>query len=359
MSAPRPNRSAIAVYSLWAAFSLLMIVISIQDSFYDTRIRWWQPILWDGSSLLVATVWFIHRRRTLHRYRHYLDQPAKWMGAQLKRLPLTAIVFVGVVYGIRHAAYYLLGMTYEHEPWAFVFIYESIKLALYFGLWLGILFSVDSYAQWQEQREHLLAAQSALAEAQLSQLKAQLQPHFLFNALNTISSLMHSNVDRADRLLASVGDLLRLSLQTGEREFVSLEQELQLLKLHSQIMQERFEDRLNVSWNVSEAALSASIPSLLLQPLLENAFKHGVERSRKTEAVSVDAKVIGDRLSVNVYNSGSTLAADAPSTTNGIGIRNCRERLRVLYGDDATLLLAKEDNGVKASIDIPFRAFAS
>ncbi len=170
---------------------------------------------------------------------------------------------------------------YRHEPWPDLFVYESVKLVLFGNLWLGIIFGFNSFALWRSQREQLLQIQKSLAETQLLHLQSQLRPHFLFNALNTVSSLMHSDPARADRMLVRLGDLLRASLQVERRELSPMQEELQLLELYAQIMQERFVGRVNLSWDIDARTLRAAVPSLLLQPLLENAFKHGVEKSQQ------------------------------------------------------------------------------
>jgi LytS/YehU family sensor histidine kinase len=210
--------------------------------------------------------------------------------------------------------------------------------------------------QWQAQRRRFLELQKTLAEAQLAQLKSQLRPHFFFNALNTISALMHVDVARADRLLARLADLLRVSLQSGDQEITSLRDELHTLELYAQIMQERFADRVTLAWRVDDGALEASVPSLLLQPLLENAFKHGVERSIGPVNIEIAAQRDGEQLRLTVSNTGSTLAA---GYRDGIGLRNCRERLNVIYGDKASLDLVAEVDGVAARIVMPLRGKAA
>jgi LytS/YehU family sensor histidine kinase len=232
-----------------------------------------------------------------------------------------------------------------------VLIYETLKIGLFMSLWLGITFGFESFARLQLERERSLAIQKMLADAQLSQLKAQLQPHFLFNTLNTISSLMFTDVAQADRLLARVGDLLRASLQAGRQNLTSLREELRLLELYAQIMQERFGDRAVLLWEVEDGTANAIVPSLLLQPLLENAFKHGVERSRGRETVRVAARRLDDQLHVTIHNTGSSLPA---TPGDGIGVQNCRERLRVLYGGRASLELAADATGVQAHVVIPY-----
>jgi two-component system, LytTR family, sensor kinase len=178
----RPSRHPSAVlYLLWGFFCALMIIVALRDYFRGGGRRWWEPVLWEGSSMLFATGLLIAQQRGGRKYSVYVGEPARWFGHHLKWL--------------------LLGETYRHESWAFVFPYEAIKLGLFACLWLGVIFSFDSYARVQEQQRRVLMMQRSLSEARLSQLSAQLRPHFFFNVLNTISALMHLDVARADRLL--------------------------------------------------------------------------------------------------------------------------------------------------------------
>jgi len=341
-----------ALFGLWTLFWLLMIVIAVQDEHGDARILWWEPILWEGSSCLVATFWLVLERRASDRWNEYLADPWRWFAKHLAWMPAIAVTFIVAIYGIRHGVYALTSETYEHESWSYIFFYESVKLVLFAGLWLGIIFGLESFARWREEREQLLTLQKHLAESQLAQLKAQLQPHFLFNALNTISSLMQVDIERADRLLTQLADLLRSSLQASARDVTSLREELKLLDLYAQIMQQRFAGRVHLAWNVADDALEAQIPTLLLQPLLENAFKHGVERSREPVSIEIAADRQGQDLRVAISNSNSSLSA-TPST--GIGLRNCRERLQLLFGAHAGLQLLQEGDGVTARLSIPFQ----
>jgi len=347
---PGSNR---ALFALWGLFWLLMVVVALQDDLGNDDIRWWEPVLWEGSSCVVATFWLLMERRAAHRWDEYLAQPWRWFARHLVWLPAIAVTFVVAIYSIRHGVYALTSETYEHESWPYLLVYESVKLVLFAGLWLGIIFGLASFERWRQQREQLLTLQKHLAESQLAQLKAQLQPHFLFNALNTISSLMQVDVERAVRLLTRLADLLRASLQASARDLTSLREELKLLELYAQIMQERFAGRVTLTWEVAEDALDAEVPALLLQPLLENAFKHGVERSRDPVAIRVAAERRGDELLVTIHNSDSSLPV-TPST--GIGLRNCRERLELLYGARASLRLEPDDNGVTARLAIPYRS---
>lgn len=346
------SRPDMALYFLWAMFWLLMLAVGVQDYVRNGGTRIWQPLLWEGTSLAVATFWIVLQRRADRRYAIYLDRPLVWIGQHSKWLPLVVLTFVPAVYGMRHGVYALLGERYTHEAWSNVLFYESIKLILFYGLWIGLIFGFDAFARTQEQRQRLLALQKSLAEAQLAQLKAQLRPHFFFNALNTISALMQVDVPRADRLLSRLADLLRATLQWGDQETTSLREEMRMLELYAQIMQERFADRVALTWNIDSAALGGTIPALLLQPLLENAFKHGVERSRDAVRIQIEARRDGEQMRIAIRNSGPVLG---PDRQEGVGLRNCRERLSVLYGDAAKLQLTQLPDAVEASVTLPWQ----
>jgi LytS/YehU family sensor histidine kinase len=163
---------------------------------------------------------------------------------------------------------------------------------------------------------------------------------------------MHLDVVRADRLLARLGDLLRGTLESTAQDLVPLRQEIRLLELYAQIMLERFEDRATLHWHVDEGALAGTVPSFLLQPLLENAFKHGIERTRNPVRVEVAARREAERLVMIVSNTGSGLPTEV---REGIGLRNCRERLRMIYGETAVFSLSADDGMVRAYVSLPWR----
>ena len=342
--------SARILPALWAAFWLLMISASLQDAMRNPRIRWWEPVLWEGSSALVATGWMLLAVKVRARYAIYLDRPLAWFGHYLRWLPLAAVTFVTAVYAIRHGVYALAGRPYEHAGWAFIFVYETVKLILFTGLWLGILFGVDTHGQWQQQRNRLLQTQRALAEAQLAHLQGQLRPHFLFNALNTVSALMHTDVERADRLVARLSDLLRISLRSGGSEMIPLAEELRTLALYTDVMRERFRDRVTLEWHADPELDAAPVPALLLQPLVENVFKHAVERTLMPVHVVISTQREGDLLVLTVRNTGSSLP---PSFDEGVGLRNGRERLGIIYGGAASMVIRNEADGVTAIVTLP------
>jgi len=346
-----PPKTLVTLWALWAAFWLLMIGVAIEDQLRNPLTRWWEPILTEGSSMLVSTGWMWLAVRVHGRRAPYLDKPLIWFASYLRWLPLVCIMWIAAVYAIRYGAYAAAGRTYEPSgSWGFVVVYESLKVTYNSGLWLGVLFGIDSYAQWQLQWRRLLQTQKALAEAQLARLQGQLRPHFLFNALNTVSALMHTDVARADRLVAALGDLLRISLRSNEHEMTPLAEELRTLDLYAGIMLERFRDRVTLDWQIDQSLFDISVPALLLQPLLENVFKHGVEPTVAHVRIIVSVRCESGSLEIVISNSGSLLA---PEHRDRVGFRNCRERLSIIYGDTASLLIHNQGDGVAARVLIP------
>ena len=153
-----------------------------------------------------------------------------------------------------------------------------------------------------------------------------------------------------------LADLLRSTLQASGTQVNSLHEELKLLELYSDIMRERFTGRVLLSWDIANEALEAAVPALLLQPLLENAFKHGVERCSQPVAIGIAAWRDTQLLHVTIHNTGGTLAAESRP---GIGLTNCRERLRVLYGERARLDLAQDAAGVMTRLSLPYQGKAA
>lgn len=352
----RSWRPGSVLYVIWGFCCALMIAVAVSDYFGEGGTRWWEPVVWEGSSMLFVTALLVAQQRLGKRYSVYVEHPARWFGHHLKWMPLAVVLFIVLVYATRHGIYALLGETYRHHSWTFVLPYEAAKVVLFICPWLAVIFSFESYAYMQEQQRRVLTMQRSLAEARLSQLAAQLRPHFFFNVLNTISALMHLDVDRADRLLSRLGDLFRGSLESTAQELVPLRKEMQLLELYAQVMLERFADRATLRWQVDESALTAAVPALLLQPLLENAFKHGVEHTRVRVHVEVVARREAGTLVLVVRNTGSGLPENL---REGVGLRNCRERLKVIYGDAAVLSLQQSDGAVDASICLPWRENAA
>jgi len=196
--------------------------------------------------------------------------------------------------------------------------------------------------------------ETRLAQAQLQMLRMQLQPHFLFNTLHSISALMHKDVRRADSMIAALSDLLRMSLQNIGAQEVSLQSELDFLQRYVEIMSLRFGDRLRVTIDVDPEVRDARVPNLLLQPIVENSFRHGFGDLGRG-AVTVTVKRDGDTLRCEVHDDGRGLRT---GHKEGIGLASTRQRLAQLYGDRQSFSLAGGPGaGVHVSMTIPFSPF--
>jgi two-component system, LytTR family, sensor kinase len=203
------------------------------------------------------------------------------------------------------------------------------------------------------ERERATAdLRTQLVQARLDALRGQLHPHFLFNTLNAVATLMHEDVDAADQMLTRLADLLRLALERGTAE-VTLAEELGFAERYLAIMQHRFSDRLTVTYEASESVANALVPTFVTQPLVENALEHGIARRPGPGRVEIAARRENGMLELSVTDDGPGVAV--PSTA-GIGLSNTRARLHQLYGDaSAVILESVVGGGTRAVLRIPYR----
>lgn len=237
-----------------------------------------------------------------------------------------------------------------------VFARLPLELGLYF-LVLGLAMAADFYERYRERALRAAQLEASLADARLHALELQLQPHFLFNTMNAISALVRSRRnDEAVTMISGLSDLLRYTLDHAGDQQVALEEEVAVLRRYLEIQHVRFPDRMTFDISLAPEARRAAVPVLLLQPLAENAVRHGIARSAGPGVIEVRAFRSEGRLRIDVFNTGS-LAAPA-NDGSGIGLRNTRARLQHLYGDAGELALAPSGNGVLASLSIPWSEVA-
>jgi two-component system, LytTR family, sensor kinase len=209
------------------------------------------------------------------------------------------------------------------------------------------------------QAQQLAAAelQTKLARAQLENLRLQLQPHFLFNTLNTISSVMYEDVRAADAMLTQLSDLLRLTLRTANSHEIPLAQELQITRLYLEIMQRRFEEKLRVTYSVAPELENSLVPQLVLQPLVENSLRHGLKDSAAGIDIAIAARRENGNLILQVADTGEGLGdQNADAVVNrGLGLANIRGRLEQLYGADQEFAIAsRPSGGAEVTLRFPF-----
>jgi len=338
---------------LWAAFCVAKIAGEVMGYLSDGGTAIWKPVLWEGSSMLVVTVLGLLQWRWLGPTGDLHANPRKWLRNCLLALPLWCIVFVSATYGLRHAVYALAGEVYTHGSWPRVFAYESLVLSMFYMLWLGVIFGLATRESLLAERIRRQESELALRAAHLALLRQQLQPHFLFNALNLVSATMYENVPRADALLRKLASLLRQASAQTAQAMHSLADELALLRDYGDIMLARFEGRVELTWCIPDNLPPCRLPSMITQPLLENAFKFGVEPysmgSRLEVGVFLDE---AGRVNLSVRQNRGRYAEG--NEAKGLGLANIRRRLAVHYGDVASLTLDNlEPEGVCARITMP------
>jgi LytS/YehU family sensor histidine kinase len=197
-----------------------------------------------------------------------------------------------------------------------------------------------------------------LAQAQLKALKMQLHPHFLFNTLHSISSLVLDDPPKANSMIARLGDFLRLTLDHSDQQLVTLQQEMEFVRCYLEIEQVRFGERLKVVYQVEPGTTSALVPHLILQPLVENAIQHAIAPRRDRGQITISARQTGDLLELEIRDTGAGPATTrAPGNGHGLGLANVRARLAGLYGSAALFEAGRgSDSGLTARIRIPFQA---
>jgi two-component system LytT family sensor kinase len=224
--------------------------------------------------------------------------------------------------------------------------------------WSVLYFAIKYYRIFQEVRESALKSAAMAHEAQLKMLRYQLNPHFLFNTLNAISTLvLEQNTELANRMVTKLSSFLRYSLDNDPLQRITLDQELRALQLYLDIEKVRFEDRLVLLMDIEDTAKEALIPSLLLQPLVENAIKYGIARAEGGGHLSISAKVFAGELLMELSDDGPgcELVDGHIPDSKGVGVRNTRERLAAIYGSEHSIRLSQTDpHGLTISIRIPF-----
>ena len=272
-------------------------------------------------------------------------------------------------------------------PPGFSILPRVLDIVAYMAI-VGLAHSVHFYRRFREREHRAVYLESNLANARLDALRAQLQPHFLFNSLNAIVALLRRDPRLAEATLMSLSDLLRLALSQSEKQEISLREEMEFVQRYLEIQQTRFGDKLRVEEDIESAALDCLVPSLLLQPLVENAIRHGIEPAENAGTVRLTAHRRNGQLALTVEDDGvglpkpvielppamvtdaalnghpQTLAPTRTPSANGgagtgIGLANLRSRLEVLYGAQQKLELSpRPKGGVIVKVEIPWRTTA-
>ncbi len=356
-----------AVFGFWAFAGLVMA-----GSQYVTYLYVGRPVpfgsllffnlssmsVWAALNPLVAA---LARRFTLER-RRWPRNLLVHVAAGFAVLALYTTLYVPLhwLYGVRivgdgreGARLATLGELYK-----FNFTYDlTTKLVLYWGTLVAV-FALDLYRKYHGERLRAAELQTRLAQAQLQALKMQLQPHFLFNTLNAIAVLIYRAPEAAEQMVTQLSEMLRISLDRVGVQEVTLRQELEFLEKYLEIERTRFQERLRVEVRVEPPALEACVPNMLLQPIVENAVRHGVAPRSQGGRIEISARREDGllRLAVSDDGGGTDEGVEALAGKGGVGLSNTRERLARLYGDRHSFALRSSAGlGMTVTIAIPYR----
>jgi two-component system, LytTR family, sensor kinase len=224
--------------------------------------------------------------------------------------------------------------------------------------WAGFfLFRGIDYYQKFRERDHAAARlESQLVSAQMRALRMQLNPHFLFNTMNSVSSLMRTDIDAADEMLEQLSSLLRITFERGEAQFIALKEEMEFIQLYLAMQHRRYAGRVRHEFHVDPDLYDALVPTMILQPIVENAYAHGLSRVNRDGVLIIRAQRADDNLEIVVLNSGVglTVAPDQNRSRTAVGLSNVRERLNAHYGDDQSFTLKEVSSGqVEAVLVLP------
>lgn len=343
MKPPRPGRSYwICQLAGWGTFTAWVL------SWYLAMVRPWHAT--DIASILffnaAACPAISHQLRRRMYLREWAQRPLKQLVPRLAAA--TVAVAAALVCAVVLVAFVAIRVVLPTN--AALSIFAGFAWA--FAGWFIIYFAVQS----RRRREALQLELAVVSrDAQLSTLRAQVNPHFLFNCLNSLRHLIVDNPDRALTMVTGLADLLRYSLASDRQELVPLAEELQIVDEYLELERVRLEERLTIERDVEPGVLTVRVPPMLVQTLVENAIKHGIATLRDGGVLRLTASRSGTAVDITVSNTGPLTTTESAS---GRGLLNARERLRLLYAGDASLSIEETDGVTRAAIRIPMRANA-
>ncbi len=346
---PPRIRSHLTVFAFFTAVGLSLTLYRYLEVVASREhISFWEPFIWEITGAWTAALLFFPVARFARRF-------PLLRGHLLTRVPLHcgvllaySVVHTSMLWASRSFLYPRVGFgRYDYGIMTARYPMEFFHDAIAYCVIVSILYLVDS-------RIRAVQLEGKLATARLENLRLQLQPHFLFNALNTISSVMYDDPRKADRMISRLGNLLRNSISDAESQEVPLEREIETLQLYLDIMRERFEDRLGVEVDIADEVRRAKVPHLLLQPLVENSIKHGIDPQSHEVHVSIRAALEDGATHIAIRDTG--LGLPGGTLRKGTGLSNTSERLENLYGREHKLAFENcTGGGLLVTVAVPYR----
>jgi len=329
-------------WTTYAAFQIVTIVFASGSGVNISRMLFF---IFEALLCLLIT----------HYYRNYINE-RKWLTMSLARLiphVLAAVLLMGIIaYFLRIPFSIALGTflpvnAFDPEK----MVTGVISYTVFFFLWSVLHFMYNYFERYNKS----LQLEASVKEIELSNLKSQLNPHFIFNALNSIRALVDENPAKAKQAINQLSSILRNSLVTEKRGLTSFEEELKLVRDYLGLESIRFEERLKTEFDLDPESKDFMVPPLMIQTLVENGIKHGISKLTEGGVVQIKTKVDGDHLKIHIRNSGKFVVnGHKKESGGGLGLENTRQRLKLIYGDEASFrILTEKDNFVLTEIVIP------
>jgi signal transduction histidine kinase len=362
MSAPSGTRPIswrwiVAIWSTAAVFDACQTVLIMHA---EGRHRPWLPLF--GIELVSWLPWALATPLVIHLARRY--PIVRGFSLRTVGVHLAASALISAAY---ETWYTLLQMAFNPwgdrewptfvSTWTDSLVFQIFTFLIAYALIVAITFVVDARENMTRQLAEAARLNEELSKAQLAALRRQIEPHFMYNALNSIAGLVRDQRnDAAVSMIVGLSEFLRRSAEDSHRSQVALQEEVEYLQRYLDIQKVRFGERLRVNVDIPVELLGALVPNLLLQPLVENAIKHGISKRIAGGMVRILGARHGGQLRLSIYNDGPSTPLEGEATQTGVGLRNLRTRLQILHGEECTLQLRRADpGGVEVVVTLPFR----
>jgi len=329
----------------WTMYVIAQIVLSVLLSINQTislqRVLFF---VYEGFLCLLLS----------HGFRYFIMK-WKWMGLDLPRLIpyvlISVFLLAVILYFIRIPISISLNLFNPKVALRTETILSGIiTYAIFFFLWSSLYFIYNYFESYNKS----LKLEASIKEIELSNLKSQLNPHFIFNALNSIRALVDENPAKSKQAINQLSSILRNSLVTEKRGLTSFEDEMKVVRDYLGLESIRFEERLRTEFDIDPESFDFMVPPLMIQTLVENGIKHGISKLTEGGIIQVKTKVDDDHLKIHIRNSGKFMLNGKRNGSSGLGLENTRQRLKLIYGDEASFrILTENDNFVLTEIIIP------
>jgi sensor histidine kinase YesM len=348
---------------IWGIWTFIGIVFTLQG--YFTSYRSVKPVYFTDSLYLQMTwsyLWALATPLVLFAASRLPIERNNWLRSSLLHIPIS-ILLSGIVTALGYVVVWLYWDWPKSMPFSFERMGRFVVGNFSEGIGIYLLIALTSYAfsyyrQYREGQLKTLQLEAQLSHAQLQALKMQLQPHFLFNTLHSISALLNKDPEAARKMITRLGDFLRLTLENSGSQEVTLQQEMEFLTCYLEIERIRFQNRLVTRMDVAQPTLAAKVPNLILQPIVENAIRHGIAPRSTPGLIEIEAKQRNGTLRIQVRDNGPGLSIHRTNDIlfkKGLGLANTETRLERLYGAAHLFDLSNNpDGGLIVTLEIPF-----